>query len=57
MNQRDYRSPFVLVQFSNPAYNVAINVKCDAHANNLTPNGMTKTGTVQFQIMVTPQTQ
>lgn len=51
-NQDGYQSPFVMVQFMQPARGVLINVECKSWAENIRYNRKEGEGSVHFELLV-----
>jgi sodium/potassium-transporting ATPase subunit beta len=51
-NQPGYLSPFVMVQFKQPARGVLINVECKAWASNIRHERQDREGSVHFELLI-----
>lgn len=52
MNQANYVSPVVMVQFTNPKVQTLLMVECRVYAKNIKYDKMALDGAVHFELMV-----
>lgn len=55
-NQPGYQSPYVMVQFTNPAYGKLIYVECRAWAKNIEHDRYNQKGMTVFELFIEKQT-